>query len=128
MSLQTRRLFTIEVKLGMSGRLGNVNENEGLTPAGEDILYSRAKTMKRSTLFVRASAFFWICFVVLNQYFYRTRPRSPDLQRTYPWPDHGHSVYLNATENYGLFLLVAAGVGCVLGAFFTKAQSKARME
>jgi hypothetical protein len=84
--------------------------------------------MKRSKLFVRASAVFWICFFVLNQYFYRTRPRSADLQRTYPWPDHGHSVYLTATENYGLFLLVAAAVGSLLGAFLTKAQSKARAQ
>ena len=84
--------------------------------------------MNRSKLLVRASLVFWIGFFFLSQYFYRTRPRSADLQRTFPWPDHGHSVYLNATENYGLFLLVAAAVGCLLGAFFAKAHSKARAE
>jgi len=84
--------------------------------------------MKRSKLLVRASLVFWVCFFLLNRYFYRTRPRLADLQRTYPWPDHGHSVYLNATENYGLFLLVAAAVGCLFGAVFAKAQSKARVD
>jgi hypothetical protein len=66
-------------------------------------------------------------FFFLTNYYYRTRPGSPNIQRTYPWNNHGHVVYLNATENYSLFLLVVAAVGCLLGAILIKGQRKARM-
>jgi len=105
-----------------------VSTEEGAYLVSEPGELSSAILMKHSTLLARASLVFWISFVFLHQYFDRTRPRSPDLQRTYPWGFHGHTVYLNATDNYGLFLLVAAAVGCLLGVFFTKAQSKARMD
>ena len=95
---------------------------------GEPRQLTSATLMKRSTLFVRASLVFGVSFVFLHQYFDRTRPRSPDLQRSYPWAFHGHNVYLNATENYGLFLLLAAAFGCFLGVIFAKVKSKTRMD
>jgi len=69
-------------------------------------------------------------FVFLNEYLDRTRPWSPDVHRTHPSNYHGHTVYLDAMENYSLFLLAAAAVGCFLGVVFIRIKRlrKARVD
>lgn len=86
--------------------------------------------MKRSSKFlIVASLVFGMCFYLLTNYYDRTRPESPDqsVQRVYEWNSHSHFVYLNAIENYSLFLMVGAAVGCFLMAFFIERKQRERM-